>query len=331
MSQFKFSVIIPTLNSNNFLLKCLNHLNNQSFKNFEVLLISENKLENISPTNYSFKLKILEKQIIKPGEKRNYAAKISNGEYLCFIDDDAFPKINWLEVANDYFDNNTSANNVILGGPGILPKDDNFFSKTSNLFFCSIFVGNSKSKYIAVKDNENIEFDDWPSANMVISKEAFLQLGGFDINFWPGEDSKLCMKLINSNGKIVYKSDLIVFHYRRSNFLKHFRQIFRYSYTRGIFFQNKDKNSRKLIYTIPSLFMIYFVFIPLSLFNMIYLIPLSIFIILLFIDALKSYKYEKNIIIIVLSRFLILFSICCYGYGFLNSFINRKKYLGLGR
>ena len=62
MSQFKFSVIIPTLNSNNFLLKCLNHLNNQSFKNFEVLLISENKLENISPTNYSFKLKILEKK-----------------------------------------------------------------------------------------------------------------------------------------------------------------------------------------------------------------------------------------------------------------------------
>ena len=64
---------------------------------------------------------------------------------------------------------------------------------------------------------------------------------------------------------------------------------------------------------------------------MIYLIPLSIFIILLFIDALKSYKYEKNIIIIVLSRLLILFSICCYGYGFLNSFINQKKYLGLGR
>ena len=108
MSKFKFSVIIPTLNTNSFLLKNLSYLNQQSFKDFEVIIVSENKIENIFQKDYFFKLRIILKNITKPGKKRNYAASISDGEYLCFIDDDAFPANNWLEEANNFFDRSFS-------------------------------------------------------------------------------------------------------------------------------------------------------------------------------------------------------------------------------
>ena len=52
---------------------------------------------------------------------------------------------------------------------------------------------------------------------------ALYRLGSVSVNREMIDED---MKLINSNGKIVYKSDLIVFHYRRSNFLKHFRNIY---------------------------------------------------------------------------------------------------------
>lgn len=331
MSKFKFSVIIPTLNTNSFLLKNLSYLNQQSFKDFEVIIVSENKIENIFQKDYFFKLRIILKNITKPGKKRNYAASISDGEYLCFIDDDAFPANNWLEEANNFFDKNMLSEKVLLGGPGILPDDDNFFSKCANLFFCSIFTGVSKSKYLAHKSYEKIDFDDWPSVNMAINKKSFLELKGFDDNFWPGEDSKLCMKLIESSGKIFYRSSFQVFHYRRSNFKKHFRQIFRYSYTRGLFFQNSDTNSKKIIYTTPTLFMLYFLSLPIASINVIYLIPLMIFFLLLIIDAFLSTKIEKNFMVIISSRLLIFMSLICYGFGFLLSFLNKKIYLGLGR
>ena len=333
MNNYKFSVIIPTVSNNTFLLKCLNFLNQQSFKNFEVLLVSENDLKSILNKDYFFNLRIINKQIFTPGKKRNYAASIANGEYLCFIDDDAYPGKYWLEEANNFFlSHDKFPTHILLGGPGVIPEDDNFFSKCSNLFFCSIFTGISKSKYLVRKKYESFNFDDWPSANMSISKKSFLEIGGFDDNYWPGEDSKLCLNLINSSGKIVYRSNFKVFHYRRSSFLKHFKQIFRYSYTRGLFFQNKDQNSRKFLYVIPTLFMFYVFFLPLlTLINIIFIIPILIFLLLLVIDLLISVKLEKNFMVLIFSRLIIFLSFICYGFGFFLSFINKKIYLGLGR
>ena len=37
--NIKFSIIVPTLNSKIFLKKCLNSIFNQSFKNFEIIVI----------------------------------------------------------------------------------------------------------------------------------------------------------------------------------------------------------------------------------------------------------------------------------------------------
>ena len=323
----EFSIIIPVIRKNNFLMENLNSLNNQIFKNFEVILISENNI-NIDITNYEFEISIFKKvKILTPGEKRNFGAKIANGEFLAFIDDDAYPDQNWLQNAKKKIDD-LSSRNFILGGPGILPNDDNLLSKIIDLSFRSFIYGNAKLRYESIQ-NENLYLDDWPSVNMIIEKENFLRLKGFDENYWPGEDTKLCNKLINNNGVIIYQNNMIVKHYRRSSITKHIRQIFRYSFTRGKFFRQNDKNSKKIIYLMPtfySLFLIIILFFK----KFIFITPFCFFLLILLIESFFL-KKETNLIVKLISPILILLNVFVYGLGFAFSFIFPNYNTKLGR
>jgi GT2 family glycosyltransferase len=322
----KFSVIIPTIKENKYLLKNLNYLNKQTFKNFEVILISENNLK-INFKEFDFKIIIFKKNLFLPGEKRNFGAKHSNGEFLAFIDDDAYPDKNWLLTAKNKIES-LKEKNFMLGGPGILPNDDNFFSKIIDLSYRSFIYGNARLRYESIKI-KNSFLDDWPSVNMVIEKKIFLNLKGFDVKYWPGEDSKLCDKFVKNKGKIYYMNNMVVRHYRRANLLKHLKQIFRYAFTRGKFFREKDKNSKKIIFTFPSIFMIYiilfFIFKKLILLAP-YLIALSVL-----LSESLFFKSEKNLFVKVVSPFIIILNLFTYGLGFLLSFIFPKYNTKLGR
>ena len=320
-----FSVIIPTIKTNNYLLKCLDKLCLQKFKNFELILISENILNIEKKYNFNIK-KIYKKNILTPGKKRNYAAKFANGEYLAFIDDDAFPKVDWLEKAYKFIKKNSKKKSFLLGGPGILPNNETFFSKLIDLSFRSRVFGSSRYRYSSIKNNLNT-FDDWPSVNMIVGRKLFLKLKGFDNNFWPGEDSKFCNRFIKNGGKIIYLHNMIVYHYRRSSFLKHFSQIFKYAFTRGTFFQNRDKNSFKFSFLLPSLFNLYIV-ISLVMLKIVFFIPLSILLIFIFCEFyFKNLKILSSLIV----SFLVLANLSIYGFAFLLSFIFFGRKVKLGR
>jgi len=330
ISKIEFSVIIPSISDNELLRKNLNYLNKQNFKNFEVILVIDKAIK-IYKKNYNFKINIIRTNNKKPGAKRNLAAKLSKGRYLAFLDDDSYPTIDWLSNINKFLLKNNNKN-IMIGGPGVLPLDDNFFSRLVNLFFISIFLGKIKCRYLSVKKYNNYFFDDWPSVNLFISKKKFLQINGYDPNTWPGEDSKLCMKFIKQSGKIIYLSNLIVYHYRRANFVKYTRQIFRYAKTRGFFFKNFDQNSFKIIYVLPSVTLFYLVYFLLNIkFNLINFIFIAILIFLISYDAILSFKNEKNILILIISRLVILYSFIVYGVGFLYGLFSKKNLSSLGR
>lgn len=320
-----FSIIIPVIAENYYLFKNLEALKNQKYNDFELLIISENKL-NIDTQKYKFDIKILKENIFTPGQKRNIAAMHSDGEYLAFIDDDAYPDPDWLLNASKRIEK-LDNKKFILGGPGILPDDESLFSKIIDLSFRSFIYGSAKLRYEATNVKETF-LDDWPSVNMIIPKKTFFDLGGFDINYWPGEDTKLCKNLINSNGKIFYQYDMIVKHYRRSNILKHIRQIFRYSFTRGKFFQKKDNNSYKKKFILPSIFLLYFLVSMLMNYSILF-IPIMLILLIFYIESLFKIE-KKNYIANFFAPLIVFFNILIYGFGFAFSFLpfNYKTKLG---
>lgn len=98
----KFSLIIGTLNRPIALEYCLHSLINQSYKNYEIIIVdqsgddeTENLVKRISQEKINYhhvKFKGLSKA-------RNYGLQYAKGDYLCLIDDDAFYEKDFLSNA----------------------------------------------------------------------------------------------------------------------------------------------------------------------------------------------------------------------------------------
>jgi glycosyltransferase involved in cell wall biosynthesis len=153
------SVIIPTLNRYEYLKDAMQDLENQTYKNFEVIVIDQS--ENFNAAFYEqFDLKVKAKH---QKEKllwtaRNNAIKLSEAEYLLFFDDDSRVDPDWIEQhvkSLDYFDVDISA----------------------GVSFST--VGGKKSasyKYFRWAD----QFD---SGNALVKRKVFEQIGMFDLQY----------------------------------------------------------------------------------------------------------------------------------------------------
>ena len=98
----KFSLILATLNRPEFVKECLNSLDKQSFKDFEVIVIDQsddNKTRDIiMENNFSINLKYEKVKIKGLSKARNVGLSIAKGEYIALVDDDARYKEDYLEI-----------------------------------------------------------------------------------------------------------------------------------------------------------------------------------------------------------------------------------------
>jgi len=100
----KLSVIIPVYNVEKYIKECLESLLNQSFKEFELIVVDDGSTDNsLSICNeYAIKDKrivVLHKQNGGVSSARNAALKIIRGDYVTFVDPDDFISL------NTYYDN----------------------------------------------------------------------------------------------------------------------------------------------------------------------------------------------------------------------------------
>ncbi len=231
--------------------ECLAGIAKQHYKNYEVILLPDSSHEPLSIGDNS-KTVIIPTGKIRPAQKRNMGIEAAKGDIVAFLDDDAFPTDDWLRKAVVYFsDDNIAA----LGGPATTPPNDNFMAQMSGRVYANKLVsGNYVYRYIPERVRE---IEDYPSCNLFVKADALRQLKGFNTRFWPGEDTFLCMDIVNKLKKtIIYDPWVHAYHHRRALFLPHLRQIGRYALHRGYFARKFPATSRKLSYFIPSIFVI---------------------------------------------------------------------------
>jgi GT2 family glycosyltransferase len=92
------TVAVPTLLGGQLLASCLDSLNNQTFRNFEVVVINNGKVESIpSSETYSFPCRILTPgSNVGFGAAVNLAIRASSSPYVAILNDDTEPDTNWL-------------------------------------------------------------------------------------------------------------------------------------------------------------------------------------------------------------------------------------------
>lgn len=101
------SVIIPFYNEMDWLFEAIESVYNQSFKNFEIILVNDGSLEDISLVSEKYPLvKIITIQNSGPGKARNEGIKEAKGKFIAFLDSDDLWNSNKLHLQLEFMDNN---------------------------------------------------------------------------------------------------------------------------------------------------------------------------------------------------------------------------------
>ena len=231
--------------------ECVSKCLELDYKDYEILILPDSGITQEDILSHP-RLRIIPTGDVTPPKKRDIGAKEAEGEILAFLDDDAYPKKNWLKEAVSIF--KESEKFGCICGPAVTPEDDSILQKGSGLVYASPLVsGNHNFRYVPGTRKEVFDF---PSCNFLIRKELFSAVGGFDKSFWPGEDTFLCLKVLEAEKKMIYSPKVLVYHHRRNLFKGHLNQIKSYALHRGYFAKKYPKTSLRFEYFIPSLFVI---------------------------------------------------------------------------
>ncbi len=303
-----FSIIIPVRKVNPYLKETLLKLKQQSFKNFEVLVITD-KISGSA----------------NPSEKRNLGAKKAKGEYLVFFDDDSYPKKNYFKNAFKLVQKNPDF--AAFCGPCLTPPKDDYLKQASGLVWSS-WLGSGGAGLYRNSIQSSRFVTDYPSVNLIVKKDDFNSIGGFNTSFWPGEDTVLCLSLVKKlNKKIFYHPSLVVYHHRRSVIIPHLQQITRYAIQRGFFAKKFPETSFKIGYFIPTFFVFYTLLLTINYltinYNLLY-IPLYLYLSILILTFFKFILTKNKLLTSILATITIPITHIYYGILFLRGLFKKE-------
>lgn len=317
----KFTIIIPVKAINNYVRETIPYIQRLDTTDWELIILPN----EVSVDEWcDERIKLIPTGKVGPATKRDMGSELSSGEILVFLDDDSYPKSDFLKIASKYFEDDQI---VAIGGPAITPAEDSFWQKVSGAVFLSRVSGGNPERYISIGSVR--EVDDWPSVNFMVRKKVFIEIGGFNSPYWPGEDTKLCLDLIEkTQKKILYIPNLVVWHHRRAGLFEHLKQIGAYGMHRGHFARIYPGNSRKLKYFLPSALLLIFLTGILNL--IVDLIPSFLWIpclvayILAVLYALYEISKIENIRIASMAAIYIPITHLYYGLKFIQGLLKKQ-------
>ncbi|MEY3811471.1 MAG: hypothetical protein RIT11_549 [Pseudomonadota bacterium] len=182
----KFSIITVCLNSEKTIQRCLESISKQSFRDFEHIVIDgmskDKTLDIISSYNVNLCVSEKDKGIY---DAMNKGVSLSTGKYILFLnsDDEILPR--FLEECNK-----------VIGSADYLSSAINMVFKDR----CSIWTA---------KEIARTSFY-WrmpiPHAGLIVKKNVFEELGGFDLTFKVTSDFDFVIKMLKKRYIGVYNN-----------------------------------------------------------------------------------------------------------------------------
>jgi len=243
----KVSIIIPVKEINDYIREAIPYHLMLEYSDFEILVFPDFESNEVFE-----KTKIIPSGNIGPAEKRDMALTHASGDIFAFIDDDAYPRKDWLKNAVKELEPEDVG---AVGGPAVTALGDDLLRQAGGKVLENVLCsGKYTYRYIPGVKHED---DDIPSVNLIVKREIFEAVGGYDSMFYPGEDTKLCLDIMQKTGKkIIYSPDILVYHHRRPLFKGHLKQVTGYARHRGFFAKKLPETSLKIQYFIPSFFLL---------------------------------------------------------------------------
>lgn len=102
----RFSIIIPVYNVEKYIRKCMDSIMNQTFRDFEVIVVDDESPDNSMriveefAKKYPGMIKMFHQKNTRQGGARNHGVREASGEYLMFVDSDDYVSADMLEYVD---------------------------------------------------------------------------------------------------------------------------------------------------------------------------------------------------------------------------------------
>lgn len=133
----KVSIIVPVFNGENYLNKCLDMIINQTFTDFELILIDDGSVDNSEKIyttymEYDNRIKIIKKKNAGAWAARNSGIDVAKGKYIMFLDCDDWYENNFIEEMYKTIEESNS-DLVICGQTNVFVDKSNKIYKMKNV------------------------------------------------------------------------------------------------------------------------------------------------------------------------------------------------------
>ena len=321
----KYSIIVPVYNRPDEVDELLESLCSQTLKDFEVVIVEDgsqkpckdvcDKYAGILDLCYYYK------DNSGPGQSRNYGVERANGEYVIVLDSDVVLPKGYMQAVDTAITHHPSPITqhpspiTSFGGPDAAHPSftpvQKAISYSMTSFFTTGGIRGGKAKLDKFYPR---------SFNMGIRRDVYQQLGGFSkMRF--GEDIDFSYRIVEAGYQPRLFPDAWVWHKRRTDFRKFFRQVYNSGIAR-INLEKRHPGTMKLVHLLPMVFTVGVIgCLLLAPFTYgLTLLPLLLYSLLILIDSTLKNKSLKVGLLSVPAAFVQLMG---YGFGFIESWWKR--------
>ena len=177
------SVIIPTFNRAEVVSRAVNSVLNQTFKDFECIVVDDGSTDETDSVLLGFadRIKVVKTENRGVSAARNTGAKLAAGKYIAFLDSDDEWKPQKLQKQFDF-----------------MQKSASRISQTDETWVRNGKFVNKSAKYIRPSGNifyNCLEVCAVTPSSVMMERGLFFEYGGFDENFPVCEDYDLWLRM----------------------------------------------------------------------------------------------------------------------------------------
>lgn len=194
------SVIVPALNEESVIGQCLASMQRQDLPpaRFEVIVVDNGSTDRTTEIARSFRgslsVTVLDRGGVRISALRNLGASVARGALLAFLDADCVAPRHWLRQAIDLLHADEFR---VIGAQYRIPANSSWVARA---WYGDLWrMKDGPVSYV-------------PGGNLAISRELFMNLGGFDETIVTSEDTEFCERAAAACVPVLAVPSLSVVH-----------------------------------------------------------------------------------------------------------------------
>jgi GT2 family glycosyltransferase len=206
------SVVVCSYNGAKTIARTCEGLLEVDYPDVEVIVVDDGSTDETTAIAEEFGFTVIRTENQGLSAARNTGAEAASGEYVAYLDDDAWPDRHWLKYLVTTFEEGGFA---AAGGPNIPPRDEPASARC---------VARSPGGPVHVLLDDT-RAEHVPGCNLAVRRSVLEGLGGFDPVFRvAGDDVDLCWRLQENDLEIGFSPAAMVWHKRRDSVRGYLRQ-----------------------------------------------------------------------------------------------------------